>query len=124
MKRAKQEQTGKRGDGYPIPRVYQRQARGKKSARLLIKCGDCDQKFEIHYGPGSEDLEIAGVLASVENWRKILLPLLKPFRKNDYGVTAQELDRFVKRADRQISRERRAKKIKRYSGHLETDLTD
>ena len=124
MKRAKQKRSRKRGDGYPVPRVYRRKARGKKSARLLIKCGDCDQKFEIHYGPGGEDLEIAGVLASVENWKKILLPLLKPFRKNDYGVTAQELDRFVKRADRQITRGRRAKKIKRYSGDLETDLTD
>ena len=51
--------------------------RGKKSARLLIKCGDCDQKFEIHYGPEGEDLEIAGVLASLKNWRRILLPLLK-----------------------------------------------
>lgn len=37
-------------------------------------------------------MEIAGVLASVENWRKILLPLLKPLRKNDYGVTAEELE--------------------------------
>jgi hypothetical protein len=91
---------------------------------LLIKCGDCDQKFEIHYGPGAEDLEMAGVLASVENWKKILLPLSKPFRKNDYGVTARELDRFVKRADRQITHERRAKAIKRYSRDLETDLTD
>ena len=60
--------------------VYRRKARGKKSARLLIKCGDCDQKFEIHYGPEGEDLEIAGVLASVENWREILLPLLKNSR--------------------------------------------
>ena len=124
MKRAKQKRARKRGDGYPVPRVFRRKARGKKSARLLIKCGDCDQKFEIHCAPGAEDLEIAGVLASVENWKKILLPLLKPFRKNDYGVTAQELDRFVKRADRQITRGRRAKKIKRYSGDLETDLTD
>lgn len=124
MKRAKQKRARKRGNGYPVPRVYRRKARGKKSARLLIKCGDCDQKFEIHYGPGSEDLEIAGVLASVENWKKILLPLLKPFRKNDYGVTAQELDRFVKRADQQIPRGRRAKEIKRYSGNFEADLTD
>lgn len=124
MKRAKQERARKRGNGYSVPRVYRRKARGKKSARLLIKCGDCDQKFEIHYGPGDEDLEIAGVLASVENWKKILLPLLKPFRKNDYGVTAQELDRFVKRADRQITRGRRAKEIKRYSGNFETDVTD
>jgi len=66
----------KPGDGYPIPRVYHRKARGKKSARLLIKCGDCDKQFEIYHGPDGQDLEIAGVLASVENWRKILSPLL------------------------------------------------
>jgi len=53
---------------------------------LLIKCGDCDNRFEIHYGPEGEDLEIAGVLASVENWRKISLPLLKPLRKNELQV--------------------------------------
>src|SRR2546430_36439 len=64
-------------DGYPVPRIYHRKARGKKSARLLIKCGDCDQKFEIYYGPDGEDLEIAGVLASVAAWREILVPLLK-----------------------------------------------
>lgn len=77
MKKAKQKRSRKRGEGFPAPRVSRRKARGKRSARLLIKCGDCDQKFEIHYGPEGEDLEIAGVLASIENWRKILLPLLK-----------------------------------------------
>jgi hypothetical protein len=82
MKKAKQDRARKRGNGYPLPRVYRRKARGKKSARLLIQCGDCDQKFEIHYKPGGEDLEIAGVLASVGNWRKILLPLLQTPRRN------------------------------------------
>ena len=77
MKRAKQRRARELGDGFPVPRVFRRKARGKKSARLLIKCGDCDQKFEIHYGPEGDDLEIAGVLASVETWRAILLPLLK-----------------------------------------------
>jgi hypothetical protein len=77
MKKAKRKPVQKPDDGYPVPRVYRRKARGRKSARLLIKCGDCDEKFEIYYGPDSEDLEIAGVLASVENWRKILMPLLK-----------------------------------------------
>jgi hypothetical protein len=124
MKRAKQKRSRNRGDGYPVPRVYHRKARGKQSARLLIKCGDCDQKFKIYYGPDAEDLEIAGVLASIENWRDILLPLLKPRRKMNYGATPKELDRFVKRADRQISRERRARKVKIYSGNLEADLAD
>ena len=66
-----------RADGYSALRVFARKGRGKRSPRLLIKCGDCHEKFEIYYGPEGEDLEIAGVLASVENWRKILLPLLK-----------------------------------------------
>jgi hypothetical protein len=77
MARAKKKRLRQREDGYPVPRVFQRKARGKNSARLLIKCGDCPNKFEIYYGPQGEDLEIAGVLASVENWRRILLPLLK-----------------------------------------------
>jgi antitoxin (DNA-binding transcriptional repressor) of toxin-antitoxin stability system len=42
----------------------------------------------------------------------------------EYGVTERELDRFVKRADRQINRERKTGKIKRYSGDLEADLAD
>jgi antitoxin (DNA-binding transcriptional repressor) of toxin-antitoxin stability system len=42
----------------------------------------------------------------------------------EYGVTEKELDRFVKRADRQIIRERKAGKIKKYSGNLEADLAD
>jgi antitoxin (DNA-binding transcriptional repressor) of toxin-antitoxin stability system len=42
----------------------------------------------------------------------------------EYGVTEQELDRFVKNADRQINRERKAGTIKRYSGNLEADLAD
>jgi len=77
MKRPEPNRPRYDATGYPIPHVYRRKARGKRSARLLIKCGDCPNKFEIYYGPLGEDLEIAGVLASVENWRKILLPLLK-----------------------------------------------
>ena len=69
MKKAKQKLSWNRTDGLPVPRIYSRKARGKWSARLLIQCGDCDNKFEIYYGPGTEDLEIAGVLASVENWQ-------------------------------------------------------
>ena len=42
----------------------------------------------------------------------------------EYGVTEKELDRFVKRTDRQIARERKAGTIKRYSGDLEADIAD
>ncbi len=42
----------------------------------------------------------------------------------EYGVTEKELDRFVKRTNQRIKRERRAGKIKKYSGDLEADLAD
>jgi antitoxin (DNA-binding transcriptional repressor) of toxin-antitoxin stability system len=42
----------------------------------------------------------------------------------EYGVTEKELDRFVKRADQQINRERKTGKIKNYRGNLEADLAD
>jgi len=80
MKKTEQRRSRTRPGGYPIPRIHYRKARGKESARLLIKCGDCPNKFEIYYGPDGDDLEIAGVLASMENWRK-LLPLLKRTRR-------------------------------------------
>jgi hypothetical protein len=81
MKKTRRQRSRTRPDGYPVPRIYQRKARDKKSARLLIKCGDCPNKFEIYYGPDGDDLEIAGVLASIHNWRKIFLPLLKQTRR-------------------------------------------
>lgn len=40
----------------------------------------------------------------------------------EYGVTEKQLDRFVKRSDRQIARERKAGTIKRYTGDLEADI--
>jgi len=115
MKRAKQKRSRKPGDGFPVPRVYRRKPRGKKSARLLIKCGDCDEKFEIHYGPEGEDLEIAGVLASVENWREILLPLLKKPRETNYGANTKELDPFVRTADRPRAEGGQNKSVQRRS---------
>ena len=42
----------------------------------------------------------------------------------EYDVTEQELDRFVKRADREIGRQRKAGEIRKYSGNLEADLAD
>ena len=42
----------------------------------------------------------------------------------EYDVTEKELDSFVRRADPQIIRERKAGKIKKYSGNLEADLAD
>jgi antitoxin (DNA-binding transcriptional repressor) of toxin-antitoxin stability system len=42
----------------------------------------------------------------------------------EYGVTEKKLDRFVKRANQRIKQERKAGKIKEYSGDLEADLAD
>jgi hypothetical protein len=44
--------------------------------RYLIKCGCCDEQVEIYYD--AQTLEINGVMASIENWREVLLPLLNP----------------------------------------------
>jgi hypothetical protein len=56
-------------------RVFHRKSIGKKDPRYLIKCGCCDEKLEIYYGGGT--LEINGVMGSVEDWREVLVPLLK-----------------------------------------------
>ena len=79
MSAANHKRFQRRADGYAALRVYHRKGRGKKSPRLLIKCGDCDNALEIYHDPKfPEDVEIGGVLGSVENWREILLPLLEP----------------------------------------------
>ena len=68
-----------RPDGYAGLRVSHRKARAKQSARIRIKCGDCDNAAVIRaYEPPAEGLEIGGVHASIGNWREILLPLLSP----------------------------------------------
>ena len=41
------------------------------------------------------------------------------YAKREYGVTDVELDAFVKRMDEDTKRERRAGKIKRYTGKLD-----
>jgi len=61
--------------GLPILRLYHRKKIGIKDPRYLIKCNDCSSKLEIYYN--RESLEINGVLASKEEWKKALLPLLK-----------------------------------------------
>jgi len=65
-----------RADGYAALRVSRRKGRHKQSARLRIKCGDCNKALDIFYD--EEALEIGGVHGSVKNWREILFPLLAP----------------------------------------------
>lgn len=65
--------------GQPQIRVYHRKGSGKRCPRYTLRCSDCDQKLEIYY---SEDgLEIGGVNGAIEDWREILLPLLRIKRK-------------------------------------------
>ncbi|MBI5418119.1 hypothetical protein HZA55_09280 [Candidatus Poribacteria bacterium] len=40
-----------------------------------LKCGCCEEKLKIYYD--EEGLEINGVNGSIEDWRKIFLPLLR-----------------------------------------------
>ena len=42
----------------------------------------------------------------------------------EYDVTEKELDRFVKRTDKLIAKERKAGTMVRYSGDLEADIAD
>lgn len=55
-----------------IPRCWWKKGRKKKSPRVLIKCGDCNNKVEIYYDKNEEwGIEINGVMASNEWWREL-----------------------------------------------------
>jgi hypothetical protein len=62
-------------DGGWRPRIYKRAAKGRKSGRLLVKCGCCNEQVAIYHD--EHGLEINGVCASLTEWRAILGPLLK-----------------------------------------------
>jgi len=51
-------------------------------------------------------------------------PRADDYALREYGVTARELDRFVKRMERQIARDRKAGTMKVYTGDLEADIAD
>ena len=70
-----------RPEGSPQIRVYHKKGSGKKMPRYLLKCGCCNEKVEIYYD--REGLEINGVNGSIEDWREILLPLLRIESKGD-----------------------------------------
>ena len=65
----------KRANGFWQIRVYHRGARVNKGPRYLLKCGCCNESLEIFYD--NDSLEINGVHGSIQDWREILLPLLK-----------------------------------------------
>ena len=76
-----------RSEGYPQIRVYHKKGSGKRMPRYLLKCGCCDENLKIYYD--DEGLEINGVNGSMEDWREILLPLLKVEKKNTKFIAKQ-----------------------------------
>src|SRR5213596_814668 len=56
-------------------RARRKRGNGYISPRYLLRCGCCDGMLEIYYDHDS--LEINGVEGTIENWREILLPLLR-----------------------------------------------
>ena len=53
-----------------------------------------------------------------------MAPQSDDYALREYGVTEQELDRFVKRTKKQIAREREAGTMTPYTGDLEADIAD
>ena len=67
--------------GQPQIRIYHKKGSDKKCPRYLLKCGCCNKTLEIYYDNNS--LEINGVNGTIEDWREILLPLLRIDRKGN-----------------------------------------
>ena len=53
-----------------IPRIYWRKIKEKQSLNALVKCGDCQNKFEIFFGEDS--LEINGVLVDTKWFMELI----------------------------------------------------
>jgi len=51
-------------------------------------------------------------------------PQADDYALREYGVTARELDLFVKKTNRRIARDRKAGTMKVYTGDLEADIAD
>lgn len=74
-------------EGRPGLRIRNRKAKGKKMARMRVRCPDCEESVDIHYEledatdlsslvRRSYVLEINGVMATLEEWRRVLGPKL------------------------------------------------
>lgn len=84
--------------GNPPLRVTRRKARRTSSRRtvaacITIRCGDCEEKLEIHPDveptgdPSQNCLEINGVSGTLFQWRKVFLPLLGIDNPDDVSVS-------------------------------------
>jgi hypothetical protein len=67
--------------GYATPRCWWSKSKKKISAKVLIKCGDCDNKLEIYYDKRkvknpidqaiNDQIEINGVFADKKWWKEL-----------------------------------------------------
>ncbi len=75
MTRHNQKMAITNGDGsWKLRITHRKKTPGKGGARFRVKCGDCDQSFDVYYG--DDALEINGVYASIEQWQEFWGPLL------------------------------------------------
>lgn len=83
------------GSYFAVPRVTHRKAHRKKTSRFKIKCGCCNESFEIYYDDPDDQmemgLEIDDVNASIEDWRAIFLPLLGFERQGDVWIDTRKV---------------------------------
>ena len=61
--------------GQPEIRLRHRAGSGVKSSCYVLRCGCCGENLQIFYS--DDGLEIGGVNGALEDWREILLPLLR-----------------------------------------------
>jgi hypothetical protein len=56
-------------------RISERSMNKGLGRRLIVKCGDCDNKVEIY--ELMDCIEINGVCASLHEWERVLGPMLR-----------------------------------------------
>jgi hypothetical protein len=81
-------------------RAERKRSQGHISPRYLLRCGCCDQAVQIYYD--KDGLEINGVHGSIENWREILLPLLRMSRRGKHFVPDTVRKRMPKSSPKRV----------------------
>ncbi len=72
-----------------FPRITYRKerrlsARSTRVARYRVRCGCCEQTFDIEPDGHGLTLDIDGVTAAIADWKEVLLPLLG-FKRDEDG---------------------------------------
>lgn len=101
-------------------RAQRKHGQGYISPRYLLRCGCCDGALEIHYGP--DGLEINGVYGSIENWREILLPLLRMNQRGEHFIP-EVIDRKISKPSSKQKRAIPSKPKSSGNGQVDPDET-